>query len=174
MPPKDVSQLLIAAGAGVLAGGVIAVALSHVLPCPWPLKSRSKSVYVLAVSLEIKPGTLALFKEHFEPLARHTRSSAEPGCLRCGGPRRSRDFDGAAAAAHTLPPRRSYELSVEEGSNDTKLLIFERYISRADLEGPHVSAAFKKFGRWLNEESGILVAKSRKTYIETNVGHMIR
>jgi hypothetical protein len=31
-----------------------------------------------------------------------------------------------------------------------------------------------QFGKWLNEESGILVSKASKAFVETNVGHMIR
>lgn len=131
--------------------------------------------------LKITPGSLAVFKEHFAPVAAHANSAAEPGCL-------------------------SYELSVNP-DDETDLLIFERYVTKADLEGPHrAHEAFKKvrcwggatasralpflhaltrrppppappapqFGKWLNEESGILVSKASKAFVETNVGHMIR
>lgn len=82
-------------------------------------------------------------------MAAHANSSAEPGCL-------------------------SYELCVSE-DDENDLLIYERYITKADLEGPHrAGVAFKTFGKWLNEESGILISKSNKSYIETNVGHMLR
>ncbi len=138
-----------ALAAAVVSGVALATLLAHVLPCPWPLKSRSKGVYVLAVFLTIKPGTLALFKERWAAVAKSARSSAEPGCL-------------------------SYELCVNP-SDDTDIMIYERYVSKADLTGPHqAGAAFKAFGKWLNEESGLLVAKSRKEYIESNVGHMLR
>ena len=147
--------------------------------------ARAKNVFVLAVSLTIKPGTLGLFKERWGVLAEHCRSGAEPNCL-------------------------SYELcaGTEESAAGVELLIYERYVSKADLEGTHnASAPFKAFGcvarsaprasaaraplglialtppqarppaarrKWLNEESGIVLAKSKATYIETNVGHMLR
>ena len=133
-----------------LAGALAAAAAYHILPCPVTPKSRAKGVFVLAVSVTIKPGTLALFKEKWGVLAAHCRSAAEPNCL-------------------------SYELCVKEGSNDTEVLIYERYVSKADLEVTHAaSAPFKAFGKWLAEESNILVAKSKATYFETNVGHMVR
>jgi len=136
-----------ALAAAVVSGVALATLLAHVLPCPWPLKSRSKGVYVLAVFLTIKPGTLALFKERWAAVAKSANSSAEPGCL-------------------------SYELSVNP-DDDCDLLIYERYVTKEDLTGPHrVTAAFKAFGKWLNEESNILVAKSNKSYVETNVGHV--
>ena len=75
------SQFAVCFAGAVVLGGVIATALAHVVPCPWPLKSRSKNVHVLAVFLTIKPGTLALFKERFAAVARSARSAAEPGCL---------------------------------------------------------------------------------------------
>jgi quinol monooxygenase YgiN len=104
---------------------------------------------VLAVTLRIKPGTLALFKDKWSAVAKNANSAAEPGCL-------------------------SYELCVST-EDECDLLIYERYVTRADLDGPHrASAAFKSFGKWLNEESGILVSKSNKAYFETNVGHMLR
>lgn len=137
------SALVLAAGAAAVAAAAAAL-IVHVLPCPWPLKSRSKNVYVLAVFLTIKPGTLTLFKERFAPLARRTRSTEEPNCL-------------------------SYELCVNP-EDDTDLLIYERYVSKDDLTGPHQSGAeFKAFGKWLNEESGILVSKSRKVYTESEI-----
>ena len=60
----------------------------------------------------------------------------------------------------------SYELCVKEGTEDsaagTELLIYERYVTKADLEVTHnASAPFKAFGKWLNEESGIVLAKSK-------------
>jgi quinol monooxygenase YgiN len=141
------SQFALCLAGALVAGGALATALAHVLPCPFPLKSRSKGAYVLAVFLTIKPGTLALFKEKWAAVAKSANSSAEPGCL-------------------------SYELSVNP-EDDCDLLIYERYVSKEDLTGPHrATAAFKAFGKWLNEESGILVAKSNKSYVETNVGHV--
>jgi quinol monooxygenase YgiN len=135
------ASALVLAGAAAAVAAAAAALFVHVLPCPYPLKSRSKNVYVLAVFLTIKPGTLALFKERFAPVARHTRSSNEPNCL-------------------------SYELCVNP-DDDCDLLIYERYVSKGDLTGAHQSgAAFKAFGKWLNEESGILVSKSRKVYTE--------
>jgi hypothetical protein len=88
--------------------------------------ARAKNVFVLAVSLTIKPGTLGLFKERWGVLAEHCRSGAEPNCL-------------------------SYELCVKEGTDESaagvELLIYERYVSKADLEGTHnASAPFKAFG----------------------------
>ena len=88
--------------------------------------ARAKNVFVLAVSLTIKPGTLGLFKERWGVLAEHCRSGAEPNCL-------------------------SYELCVKEGTEESaagvELLIYERYVSKADLEGTHnASAPFKAFG----------------------------
>jgi len=88
--------------------------------------ARAKNVFVLAVSLTIKPGTLGLFKERWGVLAAHCRSGAEPNCL-------------------------SYELCVKEGTEESaagvELLIYERYVSKADLEGTHnASAPFKAFG----------------------------
>ena len=96
---------------------------------------------MLAVSLTIKAGSLPLFKERWGVLAAHCRSGAEPNCL-------------------------SYELCVKEGTEDsaagTELLIYERYVTKADLEVTHnASAPFKAFGKWLNEESGIVLAKSK-------------
>ena len=145
--------------------------------------ARATGVFVLAVSLTIKAGSLALFKERWGVLAAHCRSGAEPNCL-------------------------SYELCVKEGTEDsaagTELLIYERYVTKADLEVTHnASAPFKAFGKWLNEESGIVLAKSKAwcvclgvlcgappraalalhlhrplppppSYFETNVGHMLR
>ena len=150
--------------------------------------ARATGVFVLAVSLTIKAGSLALFKERWGALAAHCRSGAEPNCL-------------------------SYELCVKEGTEDsaagTELLIYERYVTKADLEVTHnASAPFKAFGKWLNEESGIVLAKSKAwcvcawgcfadappsrrpraaplfhhhrplppppSYFETNVGHMLR
>lgn len=111
----------------VVAGGVLATLLAHILPCPFPLKSRTKGAYVLAVFLKIKPGTLAIFKEKWAEVAKVSRSSAEPNCL-------------------------SYELSVSTESEED-LIIYERYVTKADLDGPHrASPQFKAFGKWLNEE----------------------
>ena len=136
MSQRSISAFLPYIGAA-LAGALAAVAASHFLPCPFPLKRNSRGAFVLAVSLTIKPGTLGLFKERWGVLAKHCGSSAEPNCL-------------------------SYELCVKEGTNDTELLIYERYVGRSDLEGTHnASAPFKAFGKWLNEESGIVVAKSK-------------
>jgi quinol monooxygenase YgiN len=103
--------------------------------------ARAKNVFVLAVHLTIKQGSLELFKERWGVLAAHCRSGAEPNCL-------------------------SYELCVKEGTQDsaagTELLIYERYVSKADLEVTHnASAPFKAFGKWLNEESMIVLAKSK-------------
>ena len=97
---------------------------------------------------------LPRFKDKWGVLAAHCRSEAEPNCL-------------------------SYELCVKEGTEGSasgvELLIYERYVSKEDLEVTHhASKPFKEFGRWLNEESGIVLAKSKAFWHETNVGHMLR
>ena len=124
-------------------GATLVLGLSHILPCPFPLKRNSQKAFVLAVRLRIKPGTLALFKEKWGVLAKHCRSSAEPNCL-------------------------SYELCVEK-DDECSLLIYERYVSEEDLSGTHNSSVpFKTFGKWLNEVSDIVVpgSKSKNFYIE--------
>jgi len=36
------SKVKVAIGAAAVAGALLAAALVHVLPCPWPLKARAK------------------------------------------------------------------------------------------------------------------------------------
>lgn len=139
----DTKALAIGAAVGVL----VTLGLSHVLPCPFPLKRDSKKAFVLAVRLKIKEGTLDLFKEKWGALAKHCRSSEEPNCL-------------------------SYELCTEK-DDPHSLLIYERYVAESDLTGTHNSSApFKAFGKWLNEISGIVVegSKSKAFYHEVSCG----
>jgi quinol monooxygenase YgiN len=126
---------------GAALGGLAAVVLGHILPCPVPLKRNAKGAYVLAVRIKLVPGTLDAFKARWAALAAVCRSSAEPNCL-------------------------SYELCVAEDDPNT-LLIHERYVSREDLSITHRgTAAFKAFGKWLNEESGQeLLGDGRKTIV---------
>lgn len=137
----DSKALAIGAAVGVL----LTLGLSHILPCPFPLKRNSKKAFVLAVRLRIKEGTLELFKEKWGALAKHCRSSEEPNCL-------------------------SYELCTEK-DDPHSLLIYERYVAESDLTGTHnASAPFKTFGKWLNEISGIVVegSKSKAFYHEVS------
>lgn len=190
---RDTLKLIGAA----LAGCVLASALAHVVPCPFPLKSRSKGVFVLAVTLKIKPGSLALFKEKWAAVAKHARSSAEPGCLsyelavstesdedliiyeryvtvrdqkawalflattRRGACRQLCRQNVAAAAREAIVSYPSLRGGAKNASATQRLFLTSPLaLQRADLEGPHnAGAAFKAFGKWLNEESGILVSK---------------
>ena len=172
---------------GAAAGALVAVALGHVLPCPFPLKRHAKRAYVLAVFMKLAPGTMEAFKRRWAPVAACCRSAREPGCL-------------------------SYELSVAVDSPD-ELIIFERYVAKEDLDVTHrAQAEFKAFGKWLHEESGAellkdgsktivrgagfsqrpwfcffffsylfssphcrqVLEKSNKSYVESNIGHMVR
>lgn len=137
----DSKALAIGAAVGVL----LTLGLSHILPCPFPLKRNSKRAFALAVRLRIKEGTLELFKEKWGVLAKHCRSSEEPNCL-------------------------SYELCTEK-DDPHSLLIYERYVAESDLTGTHnASVPFKAFGKWLNEISGIVVegSKSKAFYHEVS------
>jgi quinol monooxygenase YgiN len=126
---------------GAAIGGLAAVVLGHFLPCPVPLKRLTKKAYVLAVRITLVPGTIGAFTARWAAMAAVCRSSAEPNCL-------------------------SYEMCVSEEDPNT-ILIYERYVAREDLSITHRNtAAFKAFGKWLNEESGLeLLGDGRKSIV---------
>ena len=129
---------------GAAIGGLAAVVLGHFLPCPVPLKRLTKKAYVLAVRITLVPGTIGAFTARWAALAAVCRSAAEPNCL-------------------------SYELCVSEEDPNT-ILIYERYSTKEDLSITHRNtAAFKAFGKWLNEESGLeLLGDGRKSIVRAS------
>jgi quinol monooxygenase YgiN len=131
----------------LLGAGVAAAAL---LLLSRSAKKRPSSVFVLCVRIKLdaaKGGLVAFKQAGFPALAEHCYKH-EPRTL-------------------------SYILM--EGEEDAnEILIFERYATKADLtETHHASAPFKAFGAAL-AASGLVLSKSRETYIETDVGFMER
>jgi quinol monooxygenase YgiN len=105
-----------------------------------------KGVFVLLVNVEFanKEDTAA-FLEAFKPLAEHCRLH-EPNTL-------------------------MYEAAVDD-STGTKVVIMERYVSKADLTEVHQkSAPFLAFKD--HPVQKLVVAKSGQSYLETNVGFAV-
>lgn len=107
----------------------------------------TKTGYVLIVTLKVKPGCMKQLLALWKPLADYCKHSED----------------------RTL----SYEAIISDEEEDT-VVIFERYVARADLAITHYSsAAFKQFGKSLTE-AGIVLEKSHHAYIESNVGFMTK
>ena len=113
---------------------------------------QHKKVFVLLVSMKLDPakGGVEVFKEAWAPLAADVKLR-EKNCL-------------------------SYELC--EGAEDkNSIIIYERYVARADLDGAHAEGlCFKAFGKRLGEGDlkGLVVERSKHFYVETNIGYMTK
>lgn len=81
----------------------------------------------------------------------------------------------AAKAVHSDEPRcLSYEFC-DAAADPTEAVIYERYVSRADLDGPHQAtlATFHKMHGAELEALGA-IKKTLTHYTESNIGHMDR
>ncbi len=141
------------AGAGLALGVVAAWYLAF-----HQKDTHKKRVFVLAVRLTLNPAfpceggktPLQTFLDAWEPLARHCQEQ-EPETL-------------------------SYEACVGE-EDPNEIIIYERYTTKSALtDVHHKSSPFLAFGKALNEGAlkGLVAAKSRATYYESNVGYMSR
>ena len=122
------------------------VAVGFAAACLLPRRAeKRKGCHVLIVELEFKDkGEREKWVAAWQPLAERVFSN-EPNCL-------------------------SYKLSVCS-DNDAKVLIYERYISKADLDGLHRES--QKWHRENCPSSGITpIAKQITAYDETSLGHM--
>eukprot|EP00730_Choanoeca_flexa_P010799 TRINITY_DN2110_c0_g1_i2.p1 TRINITY_DN2110_c0_g1~~TRINITY_DN2110_c0_g1_i2.p1 ORF type:complete len:160 (+),score=34.45 TRINITY_DN2110_c0_g1_i2:67-480(+) len=109
--------------------------------------SQPKKAFVLVIKLKFEKGKRAVFLQQWQSLADYVHAN-EPNTL-------------------------TYEASIDTQDDDT-LFIYERYISKADLTGPHQnSQAFKQFNFWL-EDANIVVEKEVWELQESNVGYAIR
>jgi quinol monooxygenase YgiN len=140
--------------AGVLLSGIVAhVPVLRRLVTPKACTpGQEKRVFVLLVSMKLNPamGGLQTFKEAWSRLAADVKKR-EPNCL-------------------------SYELCAGE-EDENSIIIYERYVSKADLTLTHNEGiAFKAFGKRLGEGElkGLVLEKSKEFYVETNVGFMSR
>jgi len=140
--------------AGVLGGAALAALAAHVpaLTPAWCRRPAPKKVYVLLVQLKLNPamGGARAFKEAWAALAEDVRKH-EPACL-------------------------SYELA-EDTEDPNSIIIYERYLSKRDLDETHNSGAvFKAFGKRVGEGElkGLVVSKTKNFFIESNVGFMSR
>jgi len=129
---------------------LLAVAALHVLP--QPAICRPRRAYVLLVALQLDPakGGFEALARAWEPLARAVRA-LEPDCL-------------------------SYELC-RDAEDENAAIIYERYRTKAALEEVHnAGAEFQAFGKRLGEGDlkGLVVAKSKRFFHESNVGYMTK
>ena len=110
-------------------------------------KSADTFVLVVEMTLNAQMGGVAALKAAWAGLAADVKAR-EPNCL-------------------------SYEL-IESTQDPLKVVIYERYASRSDLDVAHqAGAAFKAFGKRLGEQDlkGLVVEKKKSYFIESGVGY---
>jgi quinol monooxygenase YgiN len=80
---------------------------------------------------------------------------------------------GLADRVYANEPRcLSYELSFDI-TDDTKAIIYERYVAQADLDGLH-QESIKAQVQAAGPSDAVIVSKELTSYTETNIGHMDR
>jgi len=139
---------------GVLGGAALAAVLAH-LPYftpSWCRPEAAKGVFVLLITMKLNAemGGAKKFKEAWAALAADVKAR-EKNCL-------------------------SYEVADSTEEADS-IVIYERYRSRRDLEETHNSGVvFKAFGKRIHEGDlkGLVVSRTRSTFVESNVGFMTR
>jgi quinol monooxygenase YgiN len=140
--------------AGVLGGAVLAAIAAHipVLTPAWCKPEAATAVYVLLITMKLNPemGGAKKFKEAWASLAADVKAK-EKNCL-------------------------SYEVADSSDEPDS-IIIYERYKSKRDLDETHNNGVvFKAFGKRIHEGDlkGLVVSRTRSTFIESNVGFMTR
>jgi quinol monooxygenase YgiN len=134
---------------GVVVGALAAFGLAHVIPMPDCCKPKlHKKVHVLMVELEFESQSdRDKFAAGWSHLAKVVYDN-EPNCL-------------------------SYEMC-NSSDDATKVIIYERYVTRADLSGAH-QQSLRAHGELPVSHTGVVV-KSKKLlhFDETNIGYMLK